>query len=426
MSSSGAELAGLPLGTLPGAPAGTVRDTPAEPQLHVGARRDRPFLIWAPRVVPATAGTGVLAPGHVAIRCGVITEVAAGEPARPPDLRLPSGLLAPGLIDLQLNGCVGVDLSHSDGRGWSKVVRHLPGTGTTAFLPTLLSAPVGQLVAAFRSVRDMAPQLSGGARVLGLHLEGPFLAPGRAGAHTREWLAEPTPAAVSRLVEAGAGVLRVVTLAPEVPGGMAAIALLAAAGMLVSIGHSDATGSQTVAAADAGARMVTHLFNALRPFHHREVGVAGQALIDPRLTCGLIADGRHVAPAAVALAFAAAPGRVCLVTDSVSAAGMPPGRYALGGTPITLPRGEGEAPIRADGTLAGSVLRMDQAVANAVAAGVDLAQAVTAATRVPADLLGRPDLGRIAAGSAADLLWLGDDLRTRAAWVGGRQVFPRS
>jgi N-acetylglucosamine-6-phosphate deacetylase len=168
--------------------------------------------------------------------------------------------------------------------------------------------------------------------------------------------------------------------------------------------------------------MVTHLFNAQRGLHHREPGVAGQALTDQRLTSGLIVDLCHVAAAGCAIAFAAAPGRICLVTDAAACAGMPQGHYRLGGGDVTLPPGGG-APRRPDGTLAGSALRMDQAVANAVASGLGLAEAVAAATRIPADLIGRPDLGRLAPGAAADLAWLGDDLRTRAAWVGGQRIY---
>jgi N-acetylglucosamine-6-phosphate deacetylase len=259
--------------------------------------------------------------------------------------------------------------------------------------------------------------------VLGVHAEGPFISPLRKGAHNQAWMTDPTPAAVDELLEAGLGVLRLVTLAPERDGAMAAITRLTEAGILVSIGHSDATARQVDEAAARGARMVTHLFNAQRPLHHREPGVVGEALTDPRLTCGLIADMYHVAPPVCLLAFRAAPGRICLVTDAAACAGMPPGRYLLGGEPIELPPGAGAPPVRADGTLAGSALRMDVAVANMVHAGVGLADAVEAGTRVPADLIGRPDLGRIAPGAAADLAWLGDDLRARATWVGGALVY---
>jgi N-acetylglucosamine-6-phosphate deacetylase len=382
------------------------------------------LLITAPRVVPGTSGPAVLEPGYVLIADGRVAEAAGGPPPRDPDLALGSGCLVPGLIDLQVNGFFGVDLAEADAAGWARVARRLPETGTTAFLPTLVTAPLGELAGALRSAAAMAPDPLAGARVLGVHMEGPFLSPSRAGAHRREWIVPPSPAAVADLLAAGTGVLRVVTLAPEVEGGLAAVAALEAAGVVVSVGHSDAAAWQVAAAADAGARMVTHLFNAQRPLHHREPGVVGQALADPRLTCGLIADPSHVAAAVCAIAFAAAPGRICLVTDASAAAGMPPGRYRLGREPVEVRPDEDQAPRLADGTLAGSVLRMDRAVANMVAAGVGLAEAVAAATRIPADLIGRPDLGRLTPGAAADLAWLGDDLRTRAAWVAGERVYP--
>jgi N-acetylglucosamine-6-phosphate deacetylase len=168
--------------------------------------------------------------------------------------------------------------------------------------------------------------------------------------------------------------------------------------------------------------MVTHLFNGQRPLHHREPGVVGQALTDDRLTSGLISDLHHVSGPACVLAFHAAPGRICVVTDAASCAGMPPGSYLLSGEPIEL-RADGGPPVRADGTLAGSALRMDAGVANLVAAGIGLTDVVAAATRVPAELIARPDLGRIVPGAAADLIWLSDDLRTQATWVAGEMVY---
>jgi N-acetylglucosamine-6-phosphate deacetylase len=169
--------------------------------------------------------------------------------------------------------------------------------------------------------------------------------------------------------------------------------------------------------------MVTHLFNAQRQLGHREPGVVGQALVDERLTSGLIVDLYHVAGSVCGLAFRAAPGRIALVTDAAAPAGMPPGDYLLGGEPITLPPSAGAPPVRGDGTLAGSALRMDVAIANAVRCGVSLGAAVAAATRIPADLLGRPELGRLGSGAQADLVWLSPELSTRATWLGGRLVY---
>ncbi len=379
-------------------------------------------LIAAGRIVSATRAE-ILAPGYVRVSRGVITDVGEGCP-QAPDVDLPDGLLVPGFVDLQVNGYFGVDLATADEAGWAAVVRRLPETGTTAFAPTFITGPVHKLAAALRFSADLLPALPLGARVLGVHLEGPFISLRHRGAHTPEWIIDPEPELVDELLDAGRGVLSIVTLAPERHGAIAAIRRLAGAGVLVSVGHTDATAEQVALAADEGVRMVTHLFNAQSGMHHRAPGVVGQALADPRLTSGLIADLHHVSAPVCAIAMAAAPGRIALVTDAASCAGMPPGRYQLGGQPIQLPAGDGVPPVRAGGSLAGSALRMDVAVANLVATGVDLVTAVTAATRVPADLIGRPDLGRIAPGAAADLAWLGDDLRTRSTWVAGDVVYP--
>jgi N-acetylglucosamine-6-phosphate deacetylase len=261
--------------------------------------------------------------------------------------------------------------------------------------------------------------LLAGARVLGVHLEGPFLNEKRRGAHNAAHLRDPDPEAIETLLETG--LVRLLTLAPERDGALEAIRTLDQAGVLVSVGHSDATAVQVAQAAEAGARKITHLFNAQSGIDHRAPGVAAQALADRRLSPGLIADMHHVSPVVVKLAFAAAGDRIVLVTDAASAAGMPPGRYELGGEPIELPA-EGP-PVRADGTLAGSALRLDVAVANVIRLGIDPVTAIDAATRTPADLLGRADLGRIAPGAAADLVWFGGDYRAKTTWVAGEIVF---
>jgi N-acetylglucosamine-6-phosphate deacetylase len=379
---------------------------------------------------PSVSGPSrVVSPGYVRLDGDRIAEVGAGPPPRRPDVELTGGTLAPGLVDLQINGYYGYDLVDADDAGWHTIVRGLPETGVTTFLPTFITAPVPALVAALRATARRLPSLPAGARVLGVHLEGPFLSADRRGAHNAQWLTDPTPGALHDLLAAGP--VKVVTLAPERAGGLAAVRTLSEAGVLVSVGHSDATADQVAAAADAGARMVTHLFNAQSGLHHRAPGVAAQALADGRITAGLIADMAHVAPVMCKVVFAAAPGRIVLVTDAAAAAGKPPGRYELGGEPIELPA-DGP-PLRADGTIAGSALRLDAAVGNIAGLGVDLVVAVDAATRVPADLIGRPDLGRIAPGAAADLVWLdapadapaGGGLQARATWIGGELLFER-
>jgi N-acetylglucosamine-6-phosphate deacetylase len=372
--------------------------------------------ISAPKVV---AGRCLLTPGRVEVEAGRIVGVREGDADA--DIALSSGVLAPGLVDLQVNGFFGVDFIEATPKQWADVASRLASTGVTSFAPTIITAPVEELAAGLRRARAaMHGQDPAAARILGVHVEGPFLSPLRRGAHNPAHLREPDPEAVDVLLGAAPGALLIVTLAPELPGALAAIGRLAAAGVLVSVGHTDATAAQIRAAVEAGARMVTHLFNAQRPLHHREPGVAGQALVDQRLTCGLIVDLHHVAAEVCRLAFAAAPGRIALVTDAAAAAGMPAGRYVLGGEPVIM--APGQPPLREDGTIAGSGLRLDEAVANAVAVGIDLVAAVDAATRIPADLVGRRDLGRLEPGAAADLVWLGDDLRARTTWIGGVPV----
>jgi N-acetylglucosamine-6-phosphate deacetylase len=393
-------------------------------------------IITAPRVITALPDAPVLEPGYVVTAGGRIVGTGQDRPPGPPDLELDTGVLVPGLVDLQVNGYFGVEMQAADPAGWATVIERLPATGCTAFLPTFITAPVRRLADALGRVAEYLPAGRWpGARVLGVHLEGPFISPRRRGAHNPDWIVPPEPAALDELLAAGAGLVRLVTLAPEVAGGLAAVGQLAGAGVLVSVGHSNATAAQVAAAAGAGARMVTHLFNGQPGVKSREPGVVGQALADSRLTSGLIVDTHHVATANCRLAFTAAPGRICLVTDAAACAGMPPGEYLLGGEPITLPPGDGVPPRRADGGLAGSALRIDRAVANMVALlarggaplaeqSAGLAAAVAAASRVPADLIGRPDLGRLAPGAAADLVWLDDDLRTAGTWIDGERVYP--
>ncbi|GAA0215817.1 N-acetylglucosamine-6-phosphate deacetylase [Actinomadura nitritigenes] len=378
------------------------------------------LLITAERVImtPADGPTRVVSPGYVRVEDGVIAEAGEGAPPGA-DVRLADGLLAPGLVDLQVNGFFGHDMADAGEAGWREVVTRLPETGVTAFLPTFITAPVAAQAGALRRTRDLLPKLPSGTRVLGVHLEGPFLSPERKGAHNAAHLTDPAPEAVETLLETG--LVKLVTLAPERDGALGAIRRLTEAGVLVSVGHSDATAAQVAAAADAGARKVTHIFNAQSGVHHRDPGVAVRALIDERLHPGLILDLHHVGPEVARLVLRAAAGRVVLVTDAASAAGMPPGTYELGGEPITMP--EQGPPLRADGTIAGSGLRLDEAVGNAIGLGLDPAAAVDAATRVPADLIGRPDLGRIAPGAAADLVWLGPDHRARTTWINGQELF---
>ncbi len=381
------------------------------------------------RVGRLLVGDTFTGPVTVLVDDGVVQAVLPGgtEPAGAGHVeRLDDGFVTAGLVDLQVNGCFGMDFADASPGDWREVSRRLPATGVTAYVPTFVTAPVADLGAALdRVAAAMADQSAGGrtgaARILGAHLEGPFLSPARAGAHDPALMVDADAGALDVLLSTPErrAALRMLTLAPERPEGLAAVRRLAAAGVVVSIGHTDADARCAGEAADAGARMVTHLFNAMRPLDHREPSLPGAVLSDPRYSLGVIADLHHVDADVLRLVLRAAPDRTVLVTDAVAAAGGPPGRYLLGGTEIVTGAGD-PLPRRADGVLAGSVLRLDEAVRNLAGLGVPLEHALLAATRNPADVLGRGDLGRVARGTAADLVWWGDDLAVRRTWVGGR------
>jgi N-acetylglucosamine-6-phosphate deacetylase len=349
---------------------------------------------------------------------GIITSVTPGI-ADDADVHLDRGVLSPGLIDLQLNGWAGIDFVSASDDDWIHALEAVATTGVTSVLPTFITAPVDLLSKALAQVATR-PTSPIGAQSLGIHLEGPFLSPVKLGAHNPEHRMNPTADAVATLLTSAAGHLRIVTLAPEIPGGMAAVEQFCASGVLVSIGHSDATDHQMNAVAELGASLVTHLFNAQRSITSRDAGVSGHALADERFICGIIVDLHHVAPDAVRVAFAAAPGRIALVTDAVAAAGMPDGEYELGGEPIFVKAGE--PPRRASNVLAGSGLRLDHAVGNAIALGVDEVVALEAATAVPARALGAIDRGIIAPGLRADLVHFDEQWNAESVWISGRRI----
>lgn len=357
--------------------------------------------------------------GAVVVRAGRIVDVLRA----PATEHLPAQvytapIVAPGFIDLQVNGAFGYSVG-TDAAAWRGLCARLPETGVTSFLPTLVSSPAASypaVVETFLAQRDAA-----GAQPLGLHLEGPFLSPQRAGVHALEALAS-APADLYAPLRGGAVLM--VTLAPELPGALARIRALRDQGIVVSLGHTDATLEQASAAVDAGATLVTHLYSAMSPFHHRAPGMVGAALSDERLAVGLIADGVHCHPASVRLALRCkGVERVALVTDAMAGAGMPDGVYTLGDQSVTV---HGLEARRADGLLAGSVLRLDQAVRNARAWGaLGIADACRLASEVPARLLDLDDRGRLARGATADLVLLDESLHVQASLRAGACVYAR-
>ncbi|MDE8345829.1 MAG: N-acetylmuramic acid 6-phosphate etherase [Acidocella sp.] len=372
------------------------------------------MTISAPRLFLGRAFAG---PGAIRVENGRVAEILPGR--LDADIRLTDGFLSPGLIDLHNNGAFGVDCAMADPDAWDRYVDGLAAHGVTAMMPTIITAPMDDLCAAAARVATAMARHDG---ILGLHLEGPFLSPHRLGAHRAAWRRDPTAGAIEHLL-ADPGMrraLRMVTLAPELPGSVAAIRVLVAAGIVVSLGHTEADAAQMRAAAAAGARLVTHVFNAQSPLGHRAPGAAGVALTDPRLTPCLIVDGVHVDPAILQLAFAACP-RAVAVTDSILLAGLEPGaRAAFGGAPVRLgPDGVG---LRQDGTIAGAGITLDEGIRRLIAAGVPAEMALAAATSRPAEALGLADRGRLAPGGRADLLWWGDDFTLRQVWRAGHVV----
>ncbi|WP_408896602.1 N-acetylglucosamine-6-phosphate deacetylase [Nocardioides sp. R1-1] len=324
----------------------------------------------------------------------------------------------PGLLDLQVNGAAGIDLTREPRRLW-EVAAALPAYGVTAFLPTVITSEPAARTAALETLAAGPPSGWSGAWPLGLHLEGPMISPARPGAHPRRWLVPPSPALVDGWSRADG--VAMVTLAPELPGALEVVASLVERGVVVALGHTEATAEQVAAAADRGARAVTHLGNAMPPLAGRVPGPVGAALADPRLTAGVIADGHHLHPATLgAYARALGPDRLLAVTDCTAGLGMADGPARLGDQQVVVRDG---AVRLADGTLAGSAAALPDCLRVLRAAtGWSLAEVVGCCTRVAADLLGDASRGRLVAGGRGDVTLVDDELRVVATVVGGRLV----
>ncbi|MGI9644094.1 MAG: N-acetylglucosamine-6-phosphate deacetylase [Ilumatobacteraceae bacterium] len=354
-------------------------------------------------------------PCRVVVDRGVVRSVEALD--GPPELVAVDGdglVLAPGFVDLQINGGFGIDLA-SDPAGLWELGRHLPRTGVTAFQPTIVSSPERVRREALDALRRRPSDYLGAVPV-GLHFEGPMLTPDRRGAHPASELRSIDPDLVAGWSQA-AGVA-MVTLAPELPGALDLIVELTGRRVTVALGHSDAEADVADAAVTAGASVVTHLFNAMAPFHHRQPGLAGVALTDDRLTVGVIVDGVHLDPRTVLLAWRTlGPERLALVTDAVAAMGMGDEEQTLGATRVRADHGV----VRNDaGVLAGSTLTMEEAVQNLVRwTGCRLDEAVRCASGTPAAALGDFRRGRVAPGSVADLVLLDSDGSVAITICGG-------
>jgi N-acetylglucosamine-6-phosphate deacetylase len=377
-------------------------------------------VLTAARVVTPAR---VLAPGWLHLDGDRV--VAVGEGVPPADsgdvVDLGDATVVPGFVDMHVHGGGGASFDTGTADAAATVAAAHLAHGTTSMAASLVTDTHDAMV---RSVRELALAVQDGV-LAGVHLEGPWLSPSRSGAHQPGSLAEPDPASVDTLLAAGDGAVRMVTLAPELPGGIDAVRCITAAGVVAAIGHTDATYDVAREALDAGASVGTHLFNAMRGLHHREPGPVG-ALLESDADVELIADGVHLHPAVLRTAFAAKAGRCVLVTDAMAAAGAADGDYRLG--PMAIEVRDGVARLADDGSrqgaIAGSTLTMDAAVRYAVReAGLPLLDVVHAASTAPARVLGLDAVGALEAGRRADVVVLDGGLAVvrvmrAGAWIG--------
>lgn len=333
-------------------------------------------------------------------------------------------LIVPGFVDLQVNGSFGIDLATMP-ECLPELSKKLATTGTTSYLPTLISSPKALYHEALPKLADLIHGgITGGAEPLGVHLEGPFIDLKRKGAHPAEYIVAPDSICLSELLDLAP--VRMVTLAPELVGARELIEVAGRRGAVVCAGHSDVSFEFAYRCFDREVAGVTHLFNAMSSLHHREPGLPGAAFAHPRAFCGIIVDGRHVHPEVVALAFRSlGPDRLYVVTDAIAAASAEPGEYSLATRRVYL---TDHSPRLEDGTIAGSVLTMNEALQNVLAfTGCTLPEAARMAATTPARLLGEEGRkGRLAPGYDADVTVLRSDLTVEAVYKGGSRVYPAS
>jgi N-acetylglucosamine-6-phosphate deacetylase len=370
-----------------------------------------PFVLANARVVTPDA---VIEGGWASVAGGRIAAVGAdGAPPDMPAVDLGGAWLLPGFVDLHMHGGGGHDVTSSPDAMAGAVAFHR-AHGTTSTLISLVTAPVEQLREQLAWAAALSRSTGG---VLGAHLEGPFLSHARCGAQNAAYLRLPDRTAFAELLAAADGTLRSMTVAPELPGAPELVADVVAAGVVAALGHSDATYAHARAAIDAGASLCTHLFNGMRPLHHREPGLVGAAL-ESGIACELINDGVHVHPAVTAL-LGRRPDQLVLVTDAIDAAGVGDGQYVLGGQAVRVQ--DGQARLASTGSLAGSTLTMAEAVRRAVQdSGLSVEVASAAASGNPARVLGLQDsLGAISPGRSADFVVLDDELQVQAVMAAG-------
>jgi N-acetylglucosamine-6-phosphate deacetylase len=331
----------------------------------------------------------------------------------------------PGLIDTHVHGTHGDDVMLHGADGIRRISARFPQYGTTAWLPSTISARHTELLSAVNACVEAQKRPVDGAEIVGIHVEGPYINMKRKGAQPSEGVRDPDFDEVRELLAAAEGRIRVVTLAPELPGGLDLIRMLVRESIIASLGHSDATYEQALEGIAAGATHATHLFNAMPPIHHRDPGLITACLNEPGVLAEVIPDGVHLNPHIVRLAIKAkGPDRVALITDAFSATGLPEGTHTLGPHRVTV---KGALCTLENGTIAGSIITMNVAVRNAIQfAGVSLVEAVRMSSLIPAQVAGCADRkGSLEAGKDADVTLLDAEFGCRATWSRGRSVYDR-
>lgn len=333
---------------------------------------------------------------------------------------LDGALVIPGLVDIHVHGCAGADFSDGDYAGLVRMARHLARRGVTSFAPASMTLPYDALDKAFHAAARLRREgLADGARLMGIQMEGPFLSREKRGSQNPAYLRLPDWDRFLRLYDAAEGLLRIVDVAPELPGAVE-FTRRASEKCRVSVAHTAAGYDQAAAVFDAGATHLTHLFNAMSGIHHRHPGPIGAASERENVTAELICDGIHVHPSAVRMAFRLFPGRICLISDALRCCGMADGSYSLGGQEILLSSGVARLT---GGTIAGSAADLYQCMRRAVSFGIPREQAVWAATALPARVIGREsETGAIADGRAADFVICGGELEPEAVYLGGKRL----
>lgn len=333
---------------------------------------------------------------------------------------LDGALVIPGLVDIHVHGCAGADFSDGDYAGLVRMARYLARRGVTSFAPASMTLPYDALDKAFHAAARLRREgLADGARLMGIQMEGPFLSREKRGSQNPAYLRLPDWDRFLRLYDAAEGLLRIVDVAPELPGAVE-FTRRASEKCRVSVAHTAAGYDQAAAVFDAGATHLTHLFNAMSGIHHRHPGPIGAASERENVTAELICDGIHVHPSAVRMAFRLFPGRICLISDALRCCGMADGSYSLGGQEILLTGGVARLT---GGAIAGSAADLYQCMRRAVSFGIPREQAVWAATALPARVIGREsETGAIADGRAADFVICGGELEPEAVYLGGKRL----